>query len=178
MLLTCASYDFGPTAIRFPRGVVVGVDMNQCEDLVPIGKGRVLRTGADSAIIAIGTMVRPCMEAAENLARAGIATAVLDARFLKPLDVEAVTSLARGVGAVFTVEENSAIGGLGDAVARCLTVERIATPVHRIGVPDLFVPHGERYSLLDEIGLSASRIAETIRGNFTGYRNGDDGGCR
>ncbi|MDD3642075.1 MAG: 1-deoxy-D-xylulose-5-phosphate synthase [Candidatus Krumholzibacteria bacterium] len=178
MVLACASYDAGPVSMRFPRGAVTGIDTGACEDPIPLGKGRMLRSGEDTAIIAIGTMVLPSLEAANILACAGIDTAVFDARFLKPLDEETVVSLAKKTGSVFTVEENSTIGGLGDAVSLSLSRERAALPVHRIGIPDLFVSHGERGSLLDEIGLTASRIAATIRGRMDARLNGSCGGDR
>lgn len=152
--------------------------MSDCARPVAIGEGRVLRKGGDAAIIAIGTMVRPSLEAAGLLAGDGIEAAVFDARFLKPLDAGATVSLVRGAKAVFTVEENSCIGGLGDAVALRLSMEGVETPVSRIGIPDLFVPHGERGSLLDEIGLTAVHIAETVRGHLSAAEKGSEGGYR
>lgn len=178
MLRTCAAIDDGPSAVRFPRGAVPGSEPRECDEPITPGTARMLRAGRHAGLIAIGSMVLPSVEAAGSLAGDGIETSVLDARFLKPIDRHAISALATDVGAVFTVEENSAIGGLGDAVTLLLSREGIRKPVYRLAIPDLFVPHGERGELLEELGLSASRIAAAVRGRLAAVRGGSEGGGR
>ena len=159
MLRTAVALETGPSAIRFPRGSVAGVDMNGCDEPVQIGKGRIVREGSGPVLIAIGSMVGPTIAAARSLAGDGIDACVFDARFVKPLDGQAISSLVATGNPVFTIEENVVSGGLGDAVARHFETERVASTLQRIGIGDCFVPHGDRASLLDEKGLTAERIA-------------------
>ena len=178
MLTTAQSIDSGPSAIRFPRGSVEGVDMNSCEETVEIGKGRLLTEGEDAALIAIGTMTRPALEAASILGSKGIRTSVIDARFAKPLDAELITEAAFEGRPVFVIEENAITGGFGDAVARYLAEAGIFAPLRRIGIKDLFVPHGWREELLDEQGLTAARIAEAVLSSVARSEGSTDGGSR
>lgn len=178
MLRTVATLDTGPSAIRFPRGSVEGVDMSANDEPLEIGKGRLIRRGCDALLVAVGSMVGLAGDAAEILALAGIEVGVFDARFVKPLDCEAIASLVPPAGAVFTIEENVASGGLGDAVTRCLETRRTPGTVRRIAIGDRFVPHGERRSLLDETGLSAERIAATVKRVLESGSGAFDGGIR
>jgi len=178
MLLTTGEIDSGPSALRFPRGSVEGVDMSSCEQPVEIGKAKVLATGDDATIISIGSMTGPALKAAELISAKGIATSVIDARFAKPIDSEIILGAASGKGPVFVIEENAVSGGFGDAVARLLSREGIQAPVIRIGIEDMFVPHGGREELLDEQGLSAAKIAETVISTVSNTDPGTDGGSR
>jgi 1-deoxy-D-xylulose-5-phosphate synthase len=178
MLLTTGEIDSGPSALRFPRGSVEGVDMSSCEQPVEIGKAKVLSTGDDATLIAIGSMTGPALKAAELISAKGIATSVIDARFAKPIDSEIIIGAASGKGPVFVIEENAVSGGFGDAVARLLSREGILAPVIRIGIEDMFVPHGGREELLDEQGLSAAKIAEKVISTISNTDPGTDGGSR
>ncbi len=178
MLLTTGEIDSGPSALRFPRGSVEGVDMSSCEQPVEIGKAKVLLTGDDATLIAIGSMTGPALKAAELILAKGIATSVIDARFAKPIDSEIIIRAASGKGPIFVIEENAVSGGFGDAVARLLSREGIQAPVIRIGIEDMFVPHGGREELLDEQGLSAAKIAETVISTVSNTDPEADGGSR
>ena len=162
MLLTSGSIDSGPSAIRFPRGSAVGVDMSSCGEPVEFGKGRVLSEGGGATLIAAGTMVLPVLEAAKILASKGINASVIDARFVKPLDIEMIDRFGAEDIPIFVIEENAVAGGFGDAVARHLSGSGFFPKVIRIGIGDTFVPHGGRDELLEEFGLTAERIAETV----------------
>lgn len=162
MLVTALSLE-GPAAIRYPRGA--GTEQGLDEPLEPleIGKAEVLREGQDVAILALGAMVQPALEAAEVLAGEGMAATVVNARFVKPLDAELVCELARGCRCLVTVEENAAAGGFGSGVVELLAAQGLRTPVRVLGLPDSFVPHGDRQRLLSECGLDATGIAQACR---------------
>jgi 1-deoxy-D-xylulose-5-phosphate synthase len=123
-------------------------------------------------------MAGPAVEAARILASNGFSASVIDVRFVKPLDSELILEAASGGGPLFVIEENAVSGGLGDAVSRLFSRERIQLPVTRIGIEDLFVPHGTRDELLAEQGLSAAKIAETVLSSFPGRGQDNDGGSR
>lgn len=179
MLLNSRSIDSGPSAIRFPRGSIEGVDMASCDEPVVFGRARMLSEGADAALIAVGSMVVPVVEAAGILASNGVDVSVIDARFVKPLDGEMIKMSAAGDKPVFVIEENAVAGGFGDAVTRYLFESGISAKVTRIGIGDLFVPHGGRDELLDELGLTGVRIAEAVLSSVSGSGiPGNDGGSR
>ena len=127
-----------------------------------IGKGKVLREGKDVAIIANGLMVYEAVQAAETLAAEGIDAMVINMCTIKPLDEELVIEAAKKCGKVITCEEHSIIGGLGEAVASCLS-EKLPTPVKRIGVNDEFGHSGPAAALLKQFGLSAEHIVEVAK---------------
>ena len=120
MLKTCVQYD-GPASVRYPRGVSLGVTMDQEPKALPIGKGELLRDGTDVAIVAIGVPVWQAVKAAERLEQEGISTAVMNARFVKPLDQELIVEVAKRVRYVVTVEEGCKMGGFGSAVLEALS---------------------------------------------------------
>jgi 1-deoxy-D-xylulose-5-phosphate synthase len=137
----------GPFALRYPRGSGTGVELRPGFRSIPIGSWETLREGADVAILACGATVQPALAAAEELAKGGVEAAVVNARFIKPLDLDALLALARGVRArhIVTVEENVLRGGLGSAVALELQTAGLQD-VHLdcIGMPDKFVEHGSQ----------------------------------
>ena len=132
-----------PVAFRYPRGKGMGVRREVSLQSIDIGKGEVLREGQDILIIAIGSTVYPSLRAAERLADVGIQAAVINSRFLKPLDGTLLCDWAKRTGKVLTVEENVLQGGFGSAVLE-LFQERglFSIQVKRLGIPDLFVEHG------------------------------------
>jgi 1-deoxy-D-xylulose-5-phosphate synthase len=163
MLHTAVNHD-GPVAIRYPRGNGYGVAIDQTFRSLPIGRGELLRDGADAAILAVGTMVYPALEAVELLAGEGLNLAVANMRFIKPLDRELILALADKTGRLVTVEENVLQGGFGSAVLELLEeAGRSDVAVTRIGFPDAFVEQGEQSELRARYGLDAAGIAARIR---------------
>ncbi|MBC9784891.1 1-deoxy-D-xylulose-5-phosphate synthase [Heliobacterium chlorum] len=162
MLYTAVEYN-GPIAIRYPRGAGVGVSLDKELTLLPIGKGEVLRQGTDVAIIAIGNMVRIAEEAANQLEEQGIRAAVVNARFVKPLDEELILKLARDIGKIITIEEHILAGGFGSAILELFEAKNVDCKVKRIGIPDEFVQHGSISILRETYGLTVDNLARTAR---------------
>jgi 1-deoxy-D-xylulose-5-phosphate synthase len=163
MLFTAVEH-CGPVALRYPRGNGFGVPLDQAFRTIPLGKGEVLRRGKDGAILAVGTMVQPALEAALALAAEGLDLSVVNARFIKPLDRELIISLARETGVLFTAEENAIQGGFGTAVLELLEEEGVeGVAVTRFGYPDCFIEQGEQPELRALYGLDAAGIAAGIR---------------
>lgn len=161
-MLVTASDLGGPAAVRYPREVGEQYP-SELPESIEIGKGRLLRDGDDVAIISIGSMTSRALAAADLLAAHDINAAVFDARFVKPLDTDAILSLARRCRGVATVEENVLAGGFGSLVLETLTVAGLTDiPTLRLGIPDAFVEHGARSLLLKKLGLDAEGIAEQI----------------
>ena len=156
-----------PAAFRYPRGRGVGVRREVPLQSIDIGKGEVLREGQDILIIAIGTTVYPSLRAAEKLAERGIQAAVVNSRFLKPLDGNLLCDWAKRTGKVLTVEENVLQGGFGSAVLE-LFQERglISIQVKRLGIPDIFVEHGPQALLREKYGIDENGIVEGVRKMF------------
>jgi 1-deoxy-D-xylulose-5-phosphate synthase len=163
MLQTAISHD-GPCAVRYPRGNGHGVPLDQVFSPLPFGRGEVLREGEGCAIIAIGTMVYPCLSAAEMLEQDNLRPTVVNARFVKPLDRELILSLAEKTGIIITVEENVLQGGFGAAVLEILEEEGLYdVRVLRLGFPDEYIEQGEQNELLTMYGLDAAGIAGAVR---------------
>jgi 1-deoxy-D-xylulose-5-phosphate synthase len=164
MLLTTIEHP-APAAIRYPRGNGVGVDISQKPKMLEIGQSETLREGGDVAIIAYGSMVYPAIEATENLAKNGIQSTVINARWVKPLDVKMITALAKSKRLMVTVEEAYLAGGFGSAVMECLEENGLLDSVKlvRMGVPDRIVTHGDPKTLLAQFGLDADGIYNKVR---------------
>ena len=157
-----AAYEHqGPVYLRFGR-LAVPVFHDEASFKFEIGKGEVLRDGADVAIIANGLMVNEAITAGKVLAEAGISARVINLCTIKPLDEELVLKAAKECGKVITCEEHSVIGGLGEAVCALLS-EKCPTPVRRIGVNDEFGHSGPAAALLKQFGLSAEHIVEVAK---------------
>lgn len=156
-----------PTAFRYPRGKGVGVKREVPLRPIDIGKGEVLREGQDILIIAIGSTVYPSLRAAERLADAGIRAAVINSRFLKPLDGTLLCDWAKRTGKVLTVEENVLQGGFGSAVLE-LFQERglISVQVKRLGIPDIFLEHGPQALLREKYGIDENGIIKGVKKMF------------
>jgi 1-deoxy-D-xylulose-5-phosphate synthase len=146
--------------MRYPRGSALGVPLEEPR-VLPLGKGQLLRDGSEVGFIAIGSTVAAALEAAESLAAQDVSCAVFDARFVKPLDEEAILGLAGRLKALITVEENVVAGGFGSAVMELLQ-ERGALPqrFRRIGLPDTFIEHGAQALLRHKYGLDAISLAK------------------
>ncbi|MBR2522638.1 MAG: transketolase family protein [Coriobacteriales bacterium] len=146
----------GPFYIRLGRASVP--EVYESPEGFEVGKAHVLREGGDVTIIACGSEVDEAMRAAEALAAKGIASEVIDAFSIKPLDAQTILASARKTGAVVTAEEHSIYGGLGSAVAELLA-ERLPTPMKRIGVQDTFGTSGTPAELFAEFEIDAEAIA-------------------
>jgi len=162
VMLTALKSD-GPFAYRYPRGKGLGLQLPETTEPLPVGRGEVLRRGDDAVVFALGTMAAPALEVAEKLADEGISLAVVDPRFLKPLDGELLMAEARRCGRVVTLEENVLQGGFGAAVLELLSDAGINEPLLRIGLPDAFIEQGTQAELHARYGLDAAGIAERIR---------------
>jgi len=162
MLLT-SIYCGHPAAIRYPRGNGLGVPMESPLTALPIGKGELLREGSDLLLCAIGAMVDPALKLADQLGDEGLSCAVINARFVKPLDEPLIHDWARRCRGVVTLEEGCAPGGFSSAMSESLADAGILRPHLRCAVPDHLVQHGDPKRLLEEEGLSPHRLAERIR---------------
>ncbi len=163
MLLTAIEHP-GPAAIRYPRGNGFGVDISSPPKQIEIGKAEILRDGGDVAIIAYGEMVYPAVEAGNKLMAAGIQSTVVNARFVKPLDKDAILELARKKRLIVTVEDAYLAGGFGSAVLELLEENNLADKIKvvRMGVPDEIVPHGDPKILMANYGLDADGISQRV----------------
>lgn len=153
----------GPTSIRYPRGSGVGEKPEVSQEPISLGRAELCRQGTDLAIWAVGNTVHPALEAAETLSRAGIGAAVVNARFVKPLDRELLeTHLSQRIPLV-TVEEGVLDGGFGSAILEAAADLGYAPRILRIGIADGFVPHGKQAELRAMLGLDAAGISRRIQ---------------
>ena len=163
MLKTVLQYE-GPASVRYPRGVSMGVPMDHELKALPVGKAELLRDGTDVAIIAIGVSVWPAVKAAEQLTQEGLSTAVINARFVKPLDEELIVSVAKRVRYVITVEEGCRMGGFGSAVLEALSDAGVTVVRTKIlGLPDWYIEQGPQDLLRERYGLTTDGIYRGVR---------------
>jgi 1-deoxy-D-xylulose-5-phosphate synthase len=154
----------GPFAVRYPRGRGVGACADDRGAPIELGRSEVVRDGRDLLVLAAGNVVHPALEAAETLAAQGVDAQVVNARFVKPLDAERITAWARERLRVLTVEENTALGGFGSAVAETLVQAGVdGLKMKILGTPDRPVSHGSQALLRAEIGLDPQGIARAAR---------------
>jgi 1-deoxy-D-xylulose-5-phosphate synthase len=163
MLYTAMKWD-GPIAVRYPRGVGPGTPVKDVPAAIAIGKAELLQHSEDDrvAIFALGAMVPMAEEIALKLEAQGIGAAVVNARFVKPIDKEMLEFFARSVDVVLTLEDHVLHGGFGSAVLEALSDLGIATPVVRIGWPDQFVEHGKVDALRAKYGLTVDAAMEKL----------------
>jgi 1-deoxy-D-xylulose-5-phosphate synthase len=156
-----------PVAIRYPKGQALLRPENISFSAVSLGRGEVFLKGEDVAIIALGSMVYPALEAAKILEAEGIHAAVVNARFIKPLDESLIVRLYEQCGAFVTIEEGVLKGGFGSAVCEVLQSEGVLLkkpkPVKCLGLPSEFITFDKRSALLDKFGLSALKIAKSVK---------------
>jgi 1-deoxy-D-xylulose-5-phosphate synthase len=160
MVATAAAHDSGPIALRYPRGEGVGVDLPKQGEVLPIGKGRVVREGSRIAILSLGTRLGEALKAAEELAARGLSTTVADARFAKPLDRELILKLAATHKLLITVEEGAA-GGFGAHVLTLLAEAgalESGLKVRTMTLPDKFQDHDKPERMYAAAGLDAKGI--------------------
>ena len=152
----------GPSAIRYPRGVVAGVARKPQPQAIPVGKAEVLKDGSDVAILGLGPMVALARELASRLEQDGYSAAVVNPRFVKPLDRELLEQCARRVAAFVTFEDHVKMGGFGSAVIEALDEMGCAVPVVRIGWPDQFIEHGKVGELRARYGLTVEEAQSQV----------------
>jgi 1-deoxy-D-xylulose-5-phosphate synthase len=160
MVATAAAHDSGPIALRYPRGEGVGVDLPKWGEVLPIGKGRIVREGTRIAILSLGTRLGEALKAADDLAARGLSTTVADARFAKPLDRELILKLAATHKLLITVEEGAA-GGFGAHVLTLLTDAGAldnGLKVRTMTLPDKFQDHDKPDRMYAAAGLDAKGI--------------------
>ena len=152
----------GSVAVRYPRGAGEGVPLPESPCELPVGKARVVREGADAAVLAFGDRVVPALRAAEALAAEGVEARVVDMRWVKPLDEEAIEAAAQ-TGRIVTVENGIMSGGAGEAVLEVLAKHGHSVPVTVLAIDDRVVPHGKPVELLAALSLDAPAIAAALR---------------
>ena len=162
MLWTMANHHEGPIAIRYPRGTGTGAVPKTAPRLLEIGKAEVIRHGADVALFGLGNFCQVALEAADLLEKEGIRAAVVNPRWIKPLDVGTLEFFARGSKVICTLEDHAVSGGFGSAVAEHLSDAQITTPLVRVGWPDQFIEHGSVPILREKYGMTAKAVVIRI----------------
>ncbi len=164
MVYTAYKYDRGPIAFRYPRGSGYGVALPKTMHQIPIGSWETIKEGKDAYILAVGSMVYPALEASRELQEFGLEIGVVNARFIKPMDIATIKNLLkRGIKRFVTIEENVLTGGFGAGVLELFESIGVNTSVLRLGLPDYFVEHGDRKILLSQIGLDLDGIINQIK---------------
>lgn len=160
MVATAAAIDDQPSAFRYPRGEGTGVALPERGQVLPIGKGRIIREGTKVALLCYGTRMTECLKAADELAAKGLSTTVADARFCKPLDTDLVKRLAKEHEVLITIEEGS-IGGFAAHVLQYLALAGLldsGLKIRPMTLPDTFIEHENPVKQYDEAGLNAKHI--------------------
>jgi len=162
-MLATGSAHGGPSAVRYPRGNVLGVALDEVARPLAIGKGRIVREARGRrrprvAFLAFGCMVPMALEAADILD-----AVVADMRFVKPLDLELLLELAQENDLLVTLEDNARTGGAGSAICEALAAHQVQVPLLMLGLPDQFVEHGTREELLAQIGLDTPGVLRSVQ---------------
>jgi 1-deoxy-D-xylulose-5-phosphate synthase len=156
-----------PMAIRYPRGNGEGVELKSEFQKIPIGKGALVREGKDLTILAIGPAVHSALEAADILAKEGVDSAVINARFAKPLDSELILAQIEKSHNLLTIEENALCGGFGSAVLELLSNSNLSgVKIKCLGLPDKFIEHGPQELFRSLYNMDPEGIAQYIRTSF------------
>lgn len=163
MLATAVNFN-GPIALRYPRGSGLGVEITEPLHTLPIGKAEEIKTGSDVCLWAAGSMVDEAVKAAEALAEQGISAGVVNMRFVKPLDTELLVKTALQCKNIVTLEEGTVEGGAGSAVLEELNDNGLVGKVKvlNLGIPDKYIPHGDKKLLMRDIGLDHDSIVKRI----------------
>jgi len=164
MINTSVDINDKPSAIRYPRGSGIGLDLPSIDEKIAIGKGRIIQEGKQICILSLGTRLEECKIAAEDLKNKGISTTIIDARFAKPLDQELILKCAREHEVMITIEEGS-IGGFGSHVKNLLAEKGIfdrGLKFRSMTLPDIFIEQDSPKKMYDIAGLNASHISKKI----------------
>jgi len=156
-MLHTAYLENGPTAVRYPRGKGVGIEVATEMSALPIGKAKQLQEGQGIAILLFGSLLSSASYAADELG-----ACLINMRFVKPLDEITIAETAKHYDLIVTLEDNAIQGGAGSAVSECLARLNLDVPVLHLGIPDGYIEHAERESQLEEIGLSGDGIVRQI----------------
>ena len=160
MLATALQHD-GPIAFRYPRGSATGVELDKVVQPLQLGKGNILAGGEDILLLAIGKSVGDALSARETLKERGISATVVNCRFVKPLDIDLISELAKKIPRIITIEENVLQGGFGSAVLEGLNDARLSGfQIERIGIADTFVEHGPQQLLRTLYGIDPPAIVK------------------
>jgi len=162
LIYTALDQNKNPFMIRYPRSSSFVFDRNGQTDLISIGNWEKVETGKDIAILAVGSMVKPALEVASDLAKEKYSCEVINCRFIQPMDEKYLKSIINRFNKIVTIEEGVINGGFGDGVSGWLTDNNYSGSIKRIGIPNEFIPHGNRDILLKEIGLDKFGIAKKI----------------
>ena len=164
MVKTAVVYQEGPIAFRYPRGTGIGVKMAAEPQPLPIGKSEIVREGEDVLVIAVGNRVYPVLEAAQTLADSGISAAVINARFVKPLDTATILPLAERISKIITIEDGVIMGGFGSAVLEAIAAAGIKNvQIKNLGIPDEFIEHGDIQHLYALCQCDADAVVRTVQ---------------
>jgi 1-deoxy-D-xylulose-5-phosphate synthase len=164
MVATQVAIDHAPSALRYPRGEGLGLELPDVGVPLEIGKGRILREGSKVALFSFGTRLGECLKAADELESHGLSTTVADARFLKPLDTDLTLKLARSHDVVITVEEGS-IGGFGTHVIQALADHGAldkGVKIRSMVLPDIFIDQDSPAKMYEQAGLDAKAIVAKV----------------
>jgi 1-deoxy-D-xylulose-5-phosphate synthase len=161
MLYTAMLHN-GPCAVRYPRGVGPGTVVKEHPVALPIGKAEVIADGDDIAIFGLGAMLPMASELAAKLEQQGYSAAVVNPRFVKPLDRDVLARYAKRVSVIITFEDHVLMGGFGSAVMEALSEMQLPVPVVRIGWPDRFIEHGKVEQLRARYGVSVEAALEKL----------------
>ena len=156
-----------PFAVRYPRGMALGVELDPKLEAIPIGKGEMLEEGRDLTLFAYGSMVSVARQAAQELARRGVSCGVANARFAKPLDMDLLRKIVAATPRIVTLEEHLRIGGFGAGVLEAFHAEGLPTEglrVHAIG--DTFVEHSPQLQQRHNLKLDVEGVVETVLGMY------------
>ncbi|MCK4666183.1 1-deoxy-D-xylulose-5-phosphate synthase, partial [Candidatus Dependentiae bacterium] len=163
MIYTSIKYDEGPTAVRFPRGNVPNSKEEGNYNEIPIGKAEVLREGKDVMIFAIGNMVLPSIEIADDLKKHGVDAGVVNARFIKPIDKDLIIKYLKAGLPIATIEDNTLVAGFGSAVLEVINESGLGNKnVINFGLPDQFIEHGSVKQLFEQLKLDNKSVVKAI----------------
>ena len=161
-MMTTAVQLPGPSAIRYPRGTVAGVERKAEPQILALGNAEVLKDGSDVAILGLGPMISLARDLGIRMEREGYSAAVINPRFVKPLDRDLLAAYARRVAAFVTFEDHVKMGGFGSAVVEALEEMGSQVPVVRIGWPDQFIEHGKVEQLRAHHGVSVDEAQAQV----------------
>jgi len=164
MVATARAIDDRPSAFRYPRGEGTGVPMPKIGEVLPIGKGRIIREGTSIALLSLGTRLAECLKAAEKLSAYGLQATVADARFAKPLDTQLVRLLARNHEVLLTIEEG-AVGGFGAHVLHFAAWDGLldrGLKIRTMVLPDRFIDQASPEQMYETAGLDAKAIVAAV----------------
>jgi 1-deoxy-D-xylulose-5-phosphate synthase len=164
-MLELALMQNGPVALRYPRGKIQEAGSHEEPSVTfKIGEAEVVKEGKDVAVIALGSTVHPALAAARKLEKEGITTMVVNARFVKPLDRNLISSIASEIPRIITIEENALQGGFGSAVLEFLNeIEMPYGKIRRLGIPDGFIEQGQQSELRKKYGIDEDGICQAVR---------------